>query len=131
MKVKSPIQISKYSNAKIMPFGVFSALLIQQSELMLYSKEYKTDKDFYFSGLCSISLEEIIDSSNLDICKAFLGLWLLSSIVRYDSLKRQEIFSGTKDTIMKKILDFNRYTIPNIIMDLVFPYVPLETSSYI
>lgn len=130
-KTNPSTRVSQYLNGTIMPFGVFPVLIIQQSDLIKYSKKYETDMDYYFSGYCSISLEDIIDSRNIDVSKAFVGSWILSSIVRYNPIMWQELLSGTEDTIIKKILDFNRYTIPNEIINLIYPYLPYEPPNFV
>ena len=132
-KLKYPLEfkISNYCNAKIMPFGVFTALLIHQSKQFAYTPDRRTDMDYFLSGDCSLSLEELVNSSHMDIYKVFIISWTISTIVRYKPTLWQEIVSGSKDTIIKQLIDFMRYEVPNKLQDILNPYLPYRQRDFV
>ena len=87
---------SHYINAKIKPIGVFSALLLRIKPMGMSTEEAM---DYFFSEPRCLSLEEALDikarpynksySKNYlgDPIFAFIGSWLLSSLVRYHPKK--------------------------------------------
>lgn len=114
---------SCYINAEIKPFGVFSALLLRRGKTMFMDPE-KTMMTF-FSGSYCLSLEEIINKHiQGDPVFAFIGSWMLSTLVRYRPKTWDEILQGKKDEIIRLIRDYRTDEIAQAIRNLLIEYAP-------
>jgi len=111
---------SKFINAIIKPLGVFSALAIRRAQFIDQRTEendpvyYQNDLEYYFDEEYKPSIENIVifGDENPDIkminhsLTAFIGSWMLSSLVRYAPMKWQEILAGQETDLIKDIRDF-------------------------
>ncbi len=111
---------SKFINAIIKPLGVFSALAIRRAQFIDQRTEendpvyYQNDLEYYFDEEYKPSIENIVifGDENPDIkminhsLTAFIGSWMLSSLVRYGPMKWQEILAGQETDLIKDIRDF-------------------------
>jgi len=115
---------SRYINVKIMPLGVFTALLLRRGGVIF--KKYKEAIDFFFSQPYCPSLEEIVTDRFTygDPRYAFIMSWMLSSLVRYSPLKWKEIQDGTTDDIILSIREYRRHELTKAFEHLFSEYVP-------
>lgn len=120
---------SGYIKARVMPLGVFSALLLLRDVIFIDSEQ---TLDTFISNPYFSSLEEVVDNrhSHGDPAYAFIGSWLLSNLVRYMPVKWEEIREGEKDEIIIAIRDYRRFEIPHSIRNLLLKYVPHSSSSW-
>ncbi len=130
LKMIKRIKPSKYINAKIMPYGVLTSLIIRFTDHYdeLYSDRdiYKISKhsmDKYVTGYYRPSLEEITTNHHVDPIIAFIGSWMLSTLVRYKAKMWQEICLGEKDDIINNIRKFRREKIPKAVETMLMDYV--------
>lgn len=115
---------SRYISAGIKPFGVFSALLL--GRITHAFKWFKEDVDRFYSSSCCLSLEEVIKNSRYqgDFVLAFIGSWMLSTLVRYRPRMWQEVQLGQKDDIIQWIREYRRREISYAIRNLLYKYEP-------
>ncbi len=129
-----------YINAKIMPFGVFPALLLRVDKYYFYMHNNMDEAmNTFFSGSHCLSIETIIDSKAYydsydphyhgNMIYAYIGSWILSSLVRYHPKTWEEILQGKNDEIIRMIRDYRRYEISRAIRNLLREYAP-DISSW-
>ncbi|MFQ5981079.1 MAG: hypothetical protein ACE5OZ_23305 [Candidatus Heimdallarchaeota archaeon] len=107
---------SKYLGAEIKPWGVFSTLLLRfacEEELdIFFSSDFKpTLKDVVVSQPYT---EKLLGQAFRfgDPFLAFIGSWMLSTIVRYRPYDWKDILWGEEDDIINDIRRFRREYIP-------------------
>ncbi|MHA2231951.1 MAG: YaaC family protein, partial [Candidatus Hodarchaeales archaeon] len=119
---------SRYIGAKIMPFGVFSALLLRSESLEA--------TEFYLSGDFCPTLEQIMSNEHVyiqekpadfrsprsDPVLTFIGSWMLSTLVRYHPEVWLEICEGKTDNIITNIQKFRRSFVPDAVHSLLLGY---------
>ena len=118
-----PTKKSNYINAEIKPFGVFQALLLYRKPKLMTPEEAM---DKFLSGSYCPSLKEIVMDrhSHGDPIHAFIGSWMLSTLVRYRPRTWQEIRLGRKDDIIRWIRVYRRIEISYAIQNLLSEYDP-------
>ena len=114
---------SRYISAEIKAFGVFQALVLCRKPSGMTPEE---TMDTFFSGSYCPSLEEIVTGRHAygDPIFAFIGSWMLSTLVRYRPRMWQEIQLGLKDDIIRLIRNYRIYEISFSIRNLLTEYAP-------
>lgn len=111
---------TQYIKAEIKKWGVFQAYLIASG----YPKKFL---DKYKAGTITESLPELI--KNADMFSIFITSWMLSTIVRYQPARWQEILSGFKeDQLIIQVRDFRRRKFPSFLCSLLGQYVHLPSG---
>jgi len=115
---------SRYISATIKERGVFSALLLRRGGVIF--KKYEEAIEVFFSQLYSRSLEEVVTDRHKqgDPVYAFMGSWMLSSLVRYRPLKWEEIQGGKKDDIISSIREYRKQELSQALENLLREYSP-------
>ena len=117
---------SSYIDIKIQQYGVFQALILHYGSENLLNR--------YLSANYTISLEELIENSYQnyvgDAVRAYIGLWMFSSMVRYEPNKLLQILDGEKDDLSWKIKRFREIFVPdsiNQLLNSIYTSPKLET----
>jgi len=110
-----------YLRADIKKKGVLQALLIRSQGYL--GKYDETRFDCYLNGSYKPTLEYVMGLRKADSPNAFLGSWMLSTIVRYEPKKWQSICSGLDGDLIDNIRTFRRNSIPNGLRRLIQSYV--------
>ncbi len=106
---------------KTKTFGVFASLLLRTCGFSFKkdgSKEYELDK--YYNNYYP-KFEDLIDKESLYLStpEAFIFIWILSEIARYQPEKWKEICSGRDNDWIKTINNFREEGIPKFFFDLL------------
>lgn len=127
LAIKQPLEEGdlSYIRAKIMVHGVFPVLLIRSGNVKDLDHFYKQD---YFPNL-----EEILYNMNTKTnhpAYVFLGMWMLSMLVRYHPIKWREILDGKKNAILDDIRTFRRVQFPQTLSNMLGHDSSHKSKSY-
>ena len=120
IKKTRKIQQSTYLNVEIKELGVFPALIICFGEYSDQPNEKYNELEKYLDGKHTPSIEEIITKPRTFL-ERFIGVWMVSTLVRYKPVKWEEILSGAENMLIDKIRTFRRVELPNT-FDRCLPY---------